>query len=503
LTVYLVGAGPGHPGLITVRGAEVLARAEVVVHDRLADSRLLSLAPEGAERIDVGKAPGGPVDQESINRLLVEHGQAGRCVVRLKGGDPYVFGRGGEEALALQAAGIAFEVVPGITSAVAVAAYGGVPVTHRGLSTSFTVVTGHSRHAVDSETNWDELARAGGTIVVLMGVAHRAAIAERLLAGGLPPTTPVAAVHWGTRPEQVTTRTTLAELGNVSLDPPVTLVIGRVASLRLDWYERLPLFGRTVVVTRARHQASALSARLAELGARPVEIPVIELTEPADGGAALRSAATRLAEGAFEWLLLTSANGVDRLFAHLPDSRAVRARVAAIGPGTAEALARYRVVPDLVPERYVAEGLLDVFPPVPPTRAVVAAVAAADTPGPARPAGAARILLARAEEARDVLPDGLRQAGWDVEVVPAYRTVLGSVSDEDRRRAAAADAVCFTASSTVRNFLARQVPVPPTVVCIGPVTAATATEAGLRVDAVAGRHDLDGLVEALVEALSR
>ncbi|MEA2902388.1 MAG: uroporphyrin-III C-methyltransferase, partial [Actinomycetota bacterium] len=230
MTVYLVGAGPGDPGLLTRRGAELLALADVVVHDRLSEISLLDLAPAAAELVDVGKSPGAPVAQEEINALLVERGLRGQCVVRLKGGDPFVFGRGGEEAQALAAAGVPFEVVPGISAAVAVPAYAGIPVTHRALSTSFTVVTGHSRHAVDDDVDWDALARAADTIVVLMGVAHRAEIAARLQAGGLPASTPVAAVRWGTRPGQRTVRTTLGELGKVTLEPPVTIVIGKVAA---------------------------------------------------------------------------------------------------------------------------------------------------------------------------------------------------------------------------------------------------------------------------------
>ncbi|MDQ6910124.1 MAG: uroporphyrinogen-III C-methyltransferase, partial [Actinomycetota bacterium] len=246
-----MGAGPGDPGLLTVRGAEVLSSADVVIHDRLSELSLLDLAPEAAERIDVGKSPGAPIPQESINQLLVDRGRAGLSVVRLKGGDPFVFGRGGEEAEALLEAGVAFEVVPGITSAVAAPAYAGIPLTHRGLSTSFTVVTGHSRHSIDADIDWRAVAQTGGTIVVLMGVAHRREITGRLLDAGLPPSTAVAAVRWGTRPDQRTVRTTLSELPDVELEPPVTIVIGPVAALDLAWFEARPLFGRRIVVTRA------------------------------------------------------------------------------------------------------------------------------------------------------------------------------------------------------------------------------------------------------------
>ncbi|MGI8984267.1 MAG: uroporphyrinogen-III C-methyltransferase, partial [Acidimicrobiales bacterium] len=348
MTVYLVGAGPGDPGLLTCRGAELLARADVVVHDRLAEISLLDLAPAVAERFDVGKSPGAPVAQEEINALLVARGRQGQSVVRLKGGDPFVFGRGGEEAQALAEASVAFEVVPGISAAVAAPAYAGIPVTHRALSTSFTVVTGHSRHAVDNDVDWDALARAADTIVVLMGVAHRAEIAARLQAGGLPASTPVAAIRWGTRPGQRTVRTTLGELAGVSLEPPVTIVIGKVAGLDLRWFEGpsgvvgRPLFGRRVVVTRAGAQTSSLVAKLRALGAETVELATIEIAEPA--GAGLRG----VMPARYDWVAFTSANAVERVFAGLRDARAFGAAlVAAVGPGTAAALAARGVVADL------------------------------------------------------------------------------------------------------------------------------------------------------------
>ncbi len=492
MTVYLVGAGPGDPGLITVRGAEALSRADLVVHDRLAERSLLDLAPAGAERIDVGKRPGDPVHQEAINDLLVEQGRAGRCVVRLKGGDPFVFGRGGEEAEALAAAGVDFEVVPGVTAAVAVPAYAGVPVTHRGLSTSFTVVTGHSRQALDTEIDWDALARVGGTIVVLMGVAHRGEIARRLIAAGRPPATPVAAVGWGTRPGQRSVRTTLAGLPATDLEPPVTMVIGPVAQLDLAWFERRPLFGWTVVVTRARSQASALVDRLRSAGAGTVELPVIAVTGAADDGAALRAAAERLDR--YQWVVFTSANAVDAVMGLVRDARAFgSARVAAIGAGTAEALGRWRLVADLVPGRFVAEGLLDVFPdPAPPDAA------------PSDSGGGGRVLLPRAAEARDVLPKGLRAKGWQVDVVEAYRTGRLRPSADALSAVRSAQVVTFTSSSTVTGFLevVERDDVPPIVACIGPVTADTARSLGLPVDVVAGTHTVDGLVDALVEARS-
>ncbi|HEX2119719.1 MAG TPA: uroporphyrinogen-III C-methyltransferase [Acidimicrobiales bacterium] len=480
MTVYLVGAGPGDPGLLTRRGAELLARADVVVHDRLSEISLLHLAPATAERIDVGKSPGSPVAQEEINALLVERGRAGQEVVRLKGGDPFVFGRGGEEAVALAEAGVPFEVVPGISSAVAVPAYAGIPVTHRGLSTSFTVVTGHSRHAVDNDVDWDALARAADTIVVLMGVAHRAEIAARLQAGGLPGDTPVAAIRWGTRPGQRTVRTTLRDLPDVTLEPPVTIVIGRVAGLDLRWFEGRPLFGRRVVVTRARAQASSLVEKLTALGAEAVELPTIEIGDPSDGGQALRAAAARLSS--YTWVVFTSTNAVDRLFAHLHDARDFGpARVAAVGPGTAAALAARGVVADLQPPSAVAESLVEAFPE-----------------------GSGAVLLPQAAAARPVLAEGLRAKGWEVHVAEAYRTVAARPSDEALAAAAKADAIAFTSSSTVTSWLdlAGAAALPPVVACIGPVTAATAAEHSLPVTVVAEEHTVDGLVAALVTALS-
>ena len=477
MTVHLVGAGPGDPGLLTVRGAELLGRAEVVLYDSLAEASLLDLAPPDAERVFVGKRPGSPVAQDEINDLLVAHGRAGRTVVRLKGGDPFVFGRGGEEALALIRAGVPFEVVPGVTSAVAVPAYAGIPVTHRGLATSVTVVTGHSRHAVDTETNWEALAAVGGTIVVLMGVTHRARIAERLMGGGLPPGTPVAAVRWGTRPDQRTTRTTLGGLGAEPLEPPVTMVVGAVAGLDLGWWELRPLFGRRIVVTRAREQASELAGRLRDLGAETIEVPTITIEGPADGGAALRAAAGRL--GGYDWVVLTSANAVERLLAEVSDARAFGpARLAAVGATTAAALARRGLVADLVPDRFVAEALLEVFP-----------------------LGPGRVLLPRAAAARDVLPEGLADKGWAVDVVEAYRTVPAQPSDAVLEAAATADAVTFASSSAVTNFLAVARAVPPVVACIGPITARTAEEAGLKVDVVAEESTVGSLVDALARRI--
>ncbi|MGH9101389.1 MAG: uroporphyrinogen-III C-methyltransferase [Acidimicrobiales bacterium] len=480
MTVYLVGAGPGDPGLLTVRAARLLSRAGVVIHDRLAGTALLSLAPEEARRIDVGKRPGKPVPQREINELLVEHGRSGACVVRLKGGDPFVFGRGGEEAMALQEAGVDYEVVPGVSAALAAPAYAGVPVTHRGMAASFAVVTGHS--AAGPGVEWERLARSVDTLVVLMGVAHRGEIALRLVAGGRPAETPVLAVSWATHPHQRAVRTTLAELGAAPVDAPATLVIGDVAAISFDWLARRPLLGQRVVVTRAEHQAPAVIERLWELGAEPVALPVIETAPPDDGGAALASAAARLGE--FDWVILTSANAASCLLACVPDARAFgRARVAALGPGTAAALASARIVADLVPDRYVAEGLLEAFPPA--------------------PAGGGRVLLPRAAVARDVLPRGLEAAGWRVEVVEAYRTVRPAADAEAARSARSADWVMLTASSTVTGFVEIVGDTfPGRAAAIGPVTAAAAAARGLAVAVEATEHTTEGLVRALVERVA-
>lgn len=484
MTVYLVGAGPGDPGLLTRRGAELLARADVVVHDRLSAAELLDLVPADAERIDVGKAPGRHrLTQEQINELLVDRGRTGGEVVRLKGGDPFVFARGSEEAAALEAAGVAYEVVPGITSALAVPAYGGIPVTQRFSSTSFTVVTGHEDPASgDGTVDWDAVANTGGTLVILMGVGRWPAISARLLAAGRDPDTPAAAVRWGTRPEQSTVRATIATLADHELASPSVIVVGSVAAERFDWFERRPLFGRSVVVTRSRSQASALSDRLRALGAEVVEAPTIEVTEPSDGGAAIRAAIDRLV--AYDWLVLTSPNGVSTTFDHIPDVRALAGVLfAAVGTGTASALRERGVIADLVPERFVAEGLVDVFPAPPPE--------------------GGRVLLAVAEGARPVLSDGLRAAGWDVTVAPPYRTAPVPLDAATVAAVGAADAATFTSSSTVTNLVdaVGAAGVPPIVVSIGPITSASAAARGLTVTAEADPHSIDGLIAALCGAL--
>jgi uroporphyrinogen III methyltransferase / synthase len=483
VTVFLVGAGPGDPGLLTRRGEALLRAADVVVYDRLASPALLELARAEAELVDVGKAPGrAAMTQDEINALLVERGRAGKHVVRLKGGDPFVFGRGGEEAEACIAADVAFEVVPGVTSAIAAAAYAGIPVTHRGVSTSVTIVTGHEDPTkAGSDTDWEALARAGGTLVILMGAGRLQEIAKALIAGGRSEATPVAAVRWGTRPEQHTVRATLATVADAGVEAPSAIVVGDVAALNFAWFEERPFFGKSIVVTRAREQSSALRSWLEEMGAEVLELPTIAI-EP------LEFTLPDLA--AYEWVVFTSANGVDVFFerglaltGH--DARALGSvHVAAIGSGTAAALARRGIVADLVPERFVAESLVDAFSD-----------------------GHGRVLVPRAQTARDVLVSGLEGKGYTVDVLDVYRTVAATPNTEtvERVRRGDVDAITFTSSSTVTNFVdVVGVPEPqPTVVSIGPITSERAVELGLRVDAEADPHTIEGLVAVLLVALQK
>ncbi len=464
MTVYLVGAGPGDPGLLTRRGADLLARADVVVYDRLVHPSLLALARPGAELLDVGKRPadgsGGAGRQAEINRLLVERGGRGALVVRLKGGDPFLFGRGGEEAEALRAAGVDWEVVPGVTSALAVPASAGVPVTHRGLAASVTVVTGHvGTEPQGGGVDWEALAGTGGTLVILMGMATRDEIARRLMEAGRAPDTPVAVVQWGTTPRRQEARTTLAGLGQVELGSPSVVVVGPVAGLELGAPPPPaagPLEGRVVAVTRPAAQARPLADALAAAGAHVALVPLLEITDPDDGGAALAEAGRRL--GRADWVAFTSANAVERLFAHLHDARDLAGvRLAVVGRATADALAGRGLVADLVAEPESAAGL-------------VAAL------GPA-PAGGARVLWPRAAGGRDELATGLRAGGWEVDEVVAYRTVPTGVPDGAARRALfGADAVVLASPSAAAALAALRradEPLPP-VVAVGPVTAEAA-----------------------------
>ncbi|HZU40156.1 MAG TPA: uroporphyrinogen-III C-methyltransferase [Solirubrobacteraceae bacterium] len=489
MTVYLVGAGPGDPGLLTARALELIARAEVIVHDRLIPESALDRARADAQLHYVGKEGGGPsMAQAEIEALLVEHGRAGREVVRLKGGDPFVFGRGGEEAETLREHGIPFEVVPGVTAGVAAPAYAGIPVTHRDAASAVAFVTGHEDPGKpESALDWAALAAFPGTLVFYMGVRQLGAIAERLQAAGRRPEEPAAIIQSGTLPGQRTVLATLATLpgaaAQAGIRAPAITVVGPVASLRerLAWFEARPLAGVTVAVTRARAQASELAGRLRALGARAVEAPAIRI-EPLE-------VELPPLEG-YDVICLTSPNGVHLLFERMiaggRDARALAgARIAAIGPGTARALREHGVIADVVPDRFVAEGLVEALAGVPVRRA----------------------LIARAARARDVLPDALRERGAHVDVLALYETVAERLGERERAAVAAADYVTFTSSSTVEFFLEAFGGAPPErarLLSIGPVTSRTLRDHGLEPHVEAARHDIDGVIEALVgDAASR
>jgi uroporphyrinogen III methyltransferase/synthase len=489
--VYLVGAGPGDPGLMTRRSLELIAAADAIYYDRLIPPGALDGARDDAELIYVGKQPGVPsVPQDEIGERLIEAARAGRSVVRLKGGDPFVFGRGGEEGEALREAGVEFEVVPGVTAGVAATAYAGIPVTHRDDASAVAFVTGHEDpEKTETALDWDALAAFPGTLVFYMGVKRLGENAAALIAGGRDPEEPAAAVERGTWPGQ---RTVSATLGTIAatveregVGAPALIVIGAVAARReaLAWLERRPLHGRTVVVTRARAQASGLATTLRGLGATVVELPAIRI-ESRIASEEARAAASSVAD--YDLVCLTSPNGVGLLFEALgeagQDARALAgATVAAIGPGTARALAAHGIAADVIPERFVAEALVE-------------ALAEVEVEG-------RRVLVARAAEARDVLPDALRERGAEVDVVALYETVREAPEEKAIEAAQAADYVTFTSSSTVTNLtdaLGDRFPAAARIVSIGPVTSESVRGAGLAVAVEADRHDVDGLLAALL-----
>lgn len=490
MTVYLVGAGPGDPGLLTRRAEALLRKADVVIYDRLVHPALVALAPPGATLVDAGKRPGEAHRQAWINEQLVRFGERGGTVVRLKGGDPYVLGRGGEEVEALQAAGVPVEVVPGVTSAVAAPELAGVPVTHRGLATSVTIVTGHvGEPSAPGGVDWAALAALGGTLVILMGVERRAEIAEALMAGGRDPETPVAVVERAAGPRQRTLRTTLAKLGALAVQAPATVVVGPVAGLRLWSAEDRPLHGTGVVLTRPEGRGETLATELAALGAEVVELPLQRLAPPADGGVALEAALADLAR--FDWVVFTSAEAVRAVLDRVRDARALAGpRLAVVGPGTEAALS----------ERFLAADLR------PPAGQERAAGLVACWPEP--PAGRqARVLFPRAAAARPELPEGLRAKGYSVQEVEAYRmepvpaAELSPQALEAARQAAVV--VLFSPSSAARY---REVVGPlaeQAVVCVGPTTARAASELGFEVAAVAARPDPAGVGAAILSALGR
>jgi len=496
--IYLVGAGPGDPGLITVKAVECLNQADVVIYDFLANPTLLAHASPEAEVIYVGKsASDHTLSQEGINELIIKKALEGKVVVRLKGGDPFIFGRGGEEAEELAQAGIDFEVVPGVTSAIAVPAYAGIPLTHREHTSSVAFITGHENPAKsESSVDWDKIATGLGTLVFLMGVGNLPHITSRLIEAGRASNTPAAVIRRGTTPDQTTIIGTLEDIAlkvqAAALKPPAILVVGGVVGLRsvLNWYESLPLFGKRIMVTRTRAQASALSSALTGLGAGVIECPTIRLAPPDDWSPVDR-ALDELA--GFDWLVLTSPNGVDFLFGRIRekgfDSRVMApVKLAVIGTGTANRLAKFGLKADLIPEEFVAEDL---------ARTLIS-TGVSDR----------KILLARSAQARTVLPEELARAGAEVQDMVLYQTLPAEGIPESARAAFERDQldlVTFTSSSTVSNLMELTHGSQKAIVsrikaaCIGPITARTAREAGLDIVVEAEEHGIKGLVQAIRE----
>lgn len=496
--VYLVGAGPGDPGLFTLRGRELLERADVVVYDALANPRVVAMANPNAEMRYVGKRGGDhTLKQEDIGALLVELGQAGKRVVRLKGGDPFVFGRGGEEAEDLEAAGIPFEVVPGITAAVAAPAYAGIPVTHRADTPTFALVTGHEDPTKDeSGIDWQALATGIGTVAFYMGVRNLPNIARRLIEGGRDPQTPVAVIRWGTTPQQRTVTGPLCEIADrvkaAGITAPALTLVGNVVRhrKRLQWFENRPLFGKRIVVTRARAQASDLVDALAAKGAEVIEAPTIRIVPPADMGP-VEAAARDVAQ--YDYIIFTSVNGVTRFFdavmaAHGDIRGLGNAHIVSIGSATTAAVESYRIAVDLTPPKFVAESILETL------------LARESVAGK-------RILLPRAAQARSVLPDTLAAEGATVDVVDIYDTVPEvdiAETVRDDLLANGADAITFTSSSTVRFFFtafgedaARRILAQSAAVSIGPITSDTLREFDVPIALEADQHDIPGLIAAL------
>ena len=488
--VYLVGAGPGDPDLITWKGRKILATADSVLFDHLANEHLLELTPKHCEHIYVGKKKNvHAYPQEEICRMMVERARRGLTVVRLKGGDPFIFGRGGEELEALTEAGIDYEVVPGVTSPLGIAAYSGVPLTHRSHTKLVTFVTGHDAEAIDwSKTGQSE------TLVIFMGIFSIHEITRALIAHGRAADTPAIAVRWGTRPDQETVTGTLANIADgidaAGMKPPATVIIGEVVALheRFNWYERLPLFGKKIIVTRSPEQAGELSERLRALGADAVELPVISIVPPENSGP-LDQAIEQL--NTYDWLIFTSVNGVrffmERLDHSKHDLRSLNARICAIGPATARAVEALHLKVDLMPDKYVAESLIQAF------RGIALE--------------GKRVLLPRAAVARDVIPTELSKRGAQVDVVEAYRNVVPATAGERLREILSSrkkpDWITFTSSSTVNNFLSaagENALAGVRIASIGPVTSETVHAHGLKVDAEARQFTIDGLVQAILEA---
>jgi uroporphyrinogen III methyltransferase/synthase len=490
---YLAGAGPGDLGLVTLRVKELVEQAEVVVFDYLCNPEILKWAPAGAEIIYAGKKAGQhTLKQPEINSLLVEKASAGKRVVRLKGGDPFMFGRGGEEAEALVNAGLRFEIVPGVTSAIAAPAYAGIPVTHRDHTSQLTIFTGHEDPTKEeSSLDYARIAAAAGTKVMLMGVERLGVIMSKLQEHGLAAATPIALVRWGTTGRQQSIAGTVGDIAEkvekAGFTAPAVAVIGEVATLRdkLGWFEKRPLFGKRIVVTRTRHQAGALSSKLRELGADVYELPTIRIEPPTDVRAFTEVV---IHAHQYDWLVFTSPNGVtaffEKFFEIRGDAREIGGvRIAAIGPATAARVKEYRFAVDLQPKEFVAEAVVEAF----------------------KDQGSIEnqtFLLARAEQARDVLPDELTKLGAIVDIAAAYRTVPETndiTGGIERFRNEGADLITFTSSSTAENFMALKFPLPAGLktASIGPITSKTMRDLGLSVDIEAARYDIPGLVEAI------
>lgn len=501
--VHLLGAGPGDIGLITLRGKELIQQAEVLVYDALSSPEMLSWAPADCEKIYVGKRAGRhALPQDEINALLVKLGKEGKEVVRLKGGDPYVFGRGGEEASALHSAGVAYDVIPGISSAIAGPAYAGIPVTQRGVCTQFTVFTGHEDTTKqESELDLKHIAVASGTKVMLMGMNNLSEICTALISFGQNPETPAAAIQWATTGKQRTVTGTVANLASAvaeaGLSAPAVVIIGDVVTKReeLNWYESLPLFGKRIVVTRTRHQASALSGKLRRLGAEVIELPTIRIAPPTNK----REFAESVVHcHTYDWLIFTSPNGVERFFqaffAVYKDIRSIGgARIAAMGPGTAAAIRKFGLDVDLVPESYVAEGLIKAFDDATETLGSIEHQT---------------FLWVHAEGARRVIYDELMKRNAIVDECIAYKT---EPEDEDVTGAQAllmkygADVITFTSSSTVENFFQLELPWPTNCLAasIGPITGQSLATHGHSPEISAKQFDIDGLVNSIVAHFSK
>ncbi|MDY7032035.1 MAG: uroporphyrinogen-III C-methyltransferase [Thermodesulfobacteriota bacterium] len=497
--VYLIGAGPGDPGLMTLKGIKCIENADVVVYDYLANPELLEYAREGAEFIYVGKKGGDHTfSQTQINAMIMEMAKQGNVIARLKGGDPFIFGRGGEEAEELAAEGIAFEVVPGVTSAVSVPAYSGIPLTHRDFTSDVAFVTGHEDPLKNrSSIAWDKISTGIGTLVFLMGVKNLPNIVENLMKNGRDPKTPVALIRWGTTAKQETltgdleTIVRLAEKN--SFTPPAIAVVGEVVKLRerLSWFETKPLFGKKIIVTRARSQASELSHLLREYGADPIEFPTIEILPP-ESFDALDEAIDHLER--YDWLILTSVNGVkyflERLRNRERDIRDLKGiKICTIGPRTADELEKLGIMIDFVPEEYRAESIIEGLKE--------------------RGIRGKKILLPRAEEAREVLPEEIRNSGGRVDVVTAYRTVRPLERRDTVKKLfqeGSIHVITFTSSSTVKNFVEmfeKQEILPllkkVTTASIGPITAETAASLGIKTHIMPQEYTIPALTEAIVE----